>query len=85
MLFKNSVPQLLHDGSQFEGLPLTILQTEQIVNNDVVSGVKPSDVETMRNMHGGAQYVLDNYESFDFDNLKALHAIVGLKCWRITC
>lgn len=77
MLFKNSVPQILHDGAQFEGLPLTILQTEQIVNNDVLSGIKASDVETMRNMHRGAQYVLDNYEAFDFDNLKALHAIVG--------
>lgn len=77
MLFKNSVPQILHDGAQFEGLPLTILQTEQIVNNDVISGVKPSDVETMRNMHRGAQYVLNNYENFDFNSLKELHRIVA--------
>lgn len=77
MLFKNSVPQILHDGAQFEGLSLTILQTEQIVNNDVLSGVKPSDVETIRNMQRGAQYVLNNYENFDFNSLKELHRIVS--------
>lgn len=77
ILFKNAIPQILHNGAQFENLSLTILQTEQIVNNDVLTSVKGSDVETMRNMLRGAQYILANYANFDFDNLKKLHSIVG--------
>lgn len=76
-LFNKATPQILHDGVQFEGLLLTQLQTEQIANNELVSGVRPSDLIIVHDMHKGAKFVAENYHAFGFDELKALHALIG--------
>ncbi len=77
LLFRNSIPSILHDGAQFENIPLTLLQTKDIVDNNPVSGIRPADVVTVHNMHKGAQFILDNYEHFDFDSLLKLHSYTG--------
>ncbi|WP_419153707.1 Fic family protein [Weissella viridescens] len=77
LLYKKSIPNILHDGAQFEDIPITLLQTQEIVNNSPINGIKPDDVVTVHNMHMGAKYVLEHYKDFDFENLKELHAYTG--------
>ncbi|CAK1236900.1 Fic family protein [Fructobacillus fructosus] len=77
LLFHKATPTILHDGAQFEGMALTILQTEKIVNNQEVSHVKPADIIAIHQMHLGAHYVSDHYQHFNFQNLKELHEITG--------
>lgn len=77
LLFRKSTPTILHDGAQFEGMPITLLQTEAIANNDYITGVRPMEIVTLHRMHEGAQFVANNYQNFDFKNLLALHKIVG--------
>ncbi|MDR3190133.1 MAG: Fic family protein [Lactobacillaceae bacterium] len=77
MLFKKSIPQILHDGVQFENLLITLLQTQQIVNNEKISGISTSDMLVVHDMHKGAEYILNEYADFDFEKLKVLHSITG--------
>ncbi|KMK53654.1 MULTISPECIES: Fic family protein [Fructobacillus] len=77
LLFHKSTPTILHDGAQFEGMPVTLLQTEAIANNDYITGVRPLEIVTLHRMHEGAQFVAQNYQNFDFQSLLALHKIVG--------
>ncbi|NLS37788.1 hypothetical protein GHU05_02420 [Fructobacillus tropaeoli] len=77
LLFRKSTPTILYDGAQFEGMSVTLFQTEAIVNNDYITGVRPMEIVILHRIHEGAQFVANNYQNFDFQNLLALHKIVG--------
>ncbi|WP_022790974.1 Fic family protein [Weissella halotolerans] len=77
LLFKKAVPNIVHDGAQFEGLPITLLQTEQIINNEPINGLTAKDILVVHDMHKGADFVLQNYATFNFDKLKQLHETTG--------
>jgi transcriptional regulator with XRE-family HTH domain len=77
LLFRKSMYQIVFSAAEFEGINVTLLDTKQLVDNKHISNIKIDDVIILRDMHKATQYILEKYQSFNFDNLLELHSIAA--------
>ncbi|MCT3214146.1 hypothetical protein EFO90_07035 [Lactiplantibacillus plantarum] len=77
LLINKNIVQLVYTTGKFEGLPTSLPQTEAIINNYEVSGVKPDDIATILNLKRGYEYLLDQLDKqVTFNDLLILNKIV---------
>lgn len=79
-LLSKNLPGLIHSTTRFENLTTTLLQTEEILRNELVSGVRPSDIEVTLNLKRAFDYIM-NLEygeagEFYFKDVESINRII---------
>jgi Fic family protein len=79
-LLSKNLPGLIHSTTRFENLTTTLLQTEEILRNELVSGVRPSDIEVTLNLKRAFDYIVSlEYEEtweFYFYDIESINRII---------
>ncbi len=73
LLFRNSNTSILHDGTLFKIFRSHCAKKIRF-NNTSVSGIRPESMVVSHNKHNDIQFILDNYEKFDFESGFKLHS-----------
>lgn len=77
LVVEKNLTQLIYTTGKFENLPTTLPQTDAIVHNYEVNGVRPEDITTILNLKRGYQYLLDNQDSvMRFADIKIINKII---------